>query len=202
VLILGSLCSYYESYRALNASETRFRHNWGKPRNSLGYLVSLARLERGSSRIQALRPGQPTRYPSQEDGETPQVQLRFLPLQTTHRRTIHRTEIISTEKAEGRCNYPSVVRPLIWRRNCTMTTAGNIRVNYWRDRAVAQGRLVAGFPPRRPGFVLNSDHVGFVLDKAALGLVFSEYFGFHCQAFRRLLYTHHPSLSGAGTIGR
>jgi hypothetical protein len=33
--------------------------------------------------------------------------------------------------------------------------------------------------------------VGFVVDKAALGQVFSEYLGFPCQAFYRLLYTHH-----------
>jgi hypothetical protein len=43
-------------------------------------------------------------------------------------------------------------------------------------RAVAQ-RLVAGFPPRRPGFAYEQ-HVGFVVDKVALGQVFSEYFGF------------------------
>jgi hypothetical protein len=30
----------------------------------------------------------------------------------------------------------------------------------------------------------------FVVDKAAPGQVFSEYFGFPCQAFHRLLYTH------------
>jgi hypothetical protein len=39
------------------------------------------------------------------------------------------------------------------------------------------GRLVAGFPPLRPGFKARSGYVGFVVDKAALGQVFSEYFG-------------------------
>jgi hypothetical protein len=48
-------------------------------------------------------------------------------------------------------------------------------------RAVAQ-RLDAGFPPRRPGFAYGQ-HVGFVVEKAALGQVFSEYFGFPCQSF-------------------
>jgi hypothetical protein len=44
--------------------------------------------------------------------------------------------------------------------------------------------------------------VGFVVDKVALGQVFSEYFGFPCQfSFHRLLHTHHLS-SGAGTIGQ
>jgi hypothetical protein len=41
-----------------------------------------------------------------------------------------------------------------------------------------------------------------VVDKVALGQVFSEYFSFACQfLFHRLLHIHHPS-SGAGTIGQ
>jgi hypothetical protein len=61
-------------------------------------------------------------------------------------------------------------------------------------RAVAQ-RLDAGFPPRRPGFAYGQ-HVGFVVDKAALGQVFSEYFGFSCQSFHRFLHYHnHPGLT-------
>jgi hypothetical protein len=46
-------------------------------------------------------------------------------------------------------------------------------LTYLRGRAVAQG-LDVGFPPRRPGFAYGQ-HVGFVVDKAALGQVFSEY---------------------------
>jgi hypothetical protein len=34
-------------------------------------------------------------------------------------------------------------------------------------------RLVPGFPPRRPGFEPRLDHVGFVVDKVAVGQVFS-----------------------------
>jgi hypothetical protein len=30
-----------------------------------------------------------------------------------------------------------------------------------------------------------------VVDEAALGQAFSEYFGFPCQSFYRFLYTHH-----------
>jgi hypothetical protein len=60
-------------------------------------------------------------------------------------------------------------------------------------------QLVAGFPPRRTGFEPRSDHVGFVVNEAALGQVFSEYFGFPCQAFHRLLHTNHHTSSGAGT---
>jgi hypothetical protein len=33
-------------------------------------------------------------------------------------------------------------------------------------------------------------HVGFVVDKAALGQVFSEYFGFLCQSFHQFLHHH------------
>jgi hypothetical protein len=41
-----------------------------------------------------------------------------------------------------------------------------------------------------------------VLDKLALGQVFSEYFDFPCQSFHRLLHTHHHPSSGAGTLGQ
>jgi hypothetical protein len=64
-------------------------------------------------------------------------------------------------------------------------------------------RLVAGFPPRRPGFDPRSGRVGFVVDKAALEQVFSEYCGFPCQSsFYQLLHNHHHLSSGAGTIGQ
>jgi hypothetical protein len=44
--------------------------------------------------------------------------------------------------------------------------------------------------------------VGFVVEKEALGQVFSEYLGFSCQfSFRRLLHTHYLS-SGVGIIGQ
>jgi hypothetical protein len=55
-------------------------------------------------------------------------------------------------------------------------------------RAVAQ-RLDAGFPPRRPVFAYGQ-HVGFVVDKAALGQDFCQYFGFPCQSFHRFLHYH------------
>jgi hypothetical protein len=45
--------------------------------------------------------------------------------------------------------------------------------------------------------------VGFVVDKVALGQVFSEYFDFLCQSsFHRLLHNHHHLSSGAGKIGQ
>jgi hypothetical protein len=61
-------------------------------------------------------------------------------------------------------------------------------------RAVAQ-RLDAGFPLWRLGFAYGQ-HVGFVVDNAALGQVFSEYFGFLCQSFHQFLHYHnHPGLT-------
>jgi hypothetical protein len=61
-------------------------------------------------------------------------------------------------------------------------------------RAVAQ-RLDAGFPPRRPGFAYG-EQVGCVVENAALGQVFSEYFSFPCQSFHRFLHYHnHPGLT-------
>jgi hypothetical protein len=64
----------------------------------------------------------------------------------------------------------------------------------------SSGGLVAGLPRRRPAFEPRSGHVGFVVDKVALGQVSSEYFSFPCQfSFHRLLHIHHLS-SGAGTI--
>jgi hypothetical protein len=47
-------------------------------------------------------------------------------------------------------------------------------------------RLVAGFPPQWPRFT-SGQHVGFVVDKATLGQVPSEYFGFPCQSFHQFI---------------
>jgi hypothetical protein len=45
--------------------------------------------------------------------------------------------------------------------------------------------------------------VGFVVDKAALGPVFSEYFGFPCQSFHQFLHHHnHPGLHNRPISGR
>jgi hypothetical protein len=64
-------------------------------------------------------------------------------------------------------------------------------------------RLVAGFPPWRSGFHPGSGQVGFMVDKVALGQVFSEYFNFPCQSsFHHLLHNHPHLSSGAGTIGQ
>jgi hypothetical protein len=58
----------------------------------------------------------------------------------------------------------------------------NLIVELTFKRAMPQlWRLVAGFPLWRPGFEPVSGHVEFVVDKVALGQVFSEYFGFPYQ---------------------
>jgi hypothetical protein len=76
----------------------------------------------------------------------------------------------------------------------TTNTEGPQTKTFTRGRAVAQ-RLDAGFPPRQPGFAYGQ-HVGLAMDKAALGQVFAEYFGFPCQSFHRFLHYHnHPGLT-------
>jgi hypothetical protein len=46
-------------------------------------------------------------------------------------------------------------------------------------------------------FLSGIKHVGFVVDKAALGQIFSEYFGFPCQSsFHQFLHHHNrPGLA-------
>jgi hypothetical protein len=45
-------------------------------------------------------------------------------------------------------------------------------------------------------------HVGFVVDKLALGQIFSEYFSFPCQfPLHQLLSSDHDLSTMAGTIG-
>jgi hypothetical protein len=69
-------------------------------------------------------------------------------------------------------------------------------------RTIAQA-VSRWLPPWRPGFDLRSSHVGFVVDRVALGQVSSEYFRFPCQSpFYQLLHNHHHLSSGAGTIGK
>jgi hypothetical protein len=49
----------------------------------------------------------------------------------------------------------------------------------------------------------GSGHVGFVVDRVALGQVFSKYFGFPCQSsFHQLLHNHPHLSSGLCTIGQ
>jgi hypothetical protein len=60
-------------------------------------------------------------------------------------------------------------------------------------RATAQA-VSRWLPTPAAGFKPGSGQVGFVVDKVALGQVFSEYFGFPCQySFHQILHHHnHP----------
>jgi hypothetical protein len=63
---------------------------------------------------------------------------------------------------EGNCNYAGTIKPYdILKVNKALVKA----VPWFR-------RLVAGLSPQRPGISPGSLHVGFVVDKLALGQVF------------------------------
>jgi hypothetical protein len=52
-------------------------------------------------------------------------------------------------------------------------------------------------PTAAARFKTGSSHVGFVVDKVALGQDFSEYFGFRCQSsFHQFLHNHHQHHPG------
>jgi hypothetical protein len=68
-----------------------------------------------------------------------------------------------------------------------------------RGRAIAQA-VSRWLPTTAAIFNPRSSHVGFVMDRVALGQVFYEYFGFPCQFSFHLLHHTHHLLSGAGTI--
>jgi hypothetical protein len=73
--------------------------------------------------------------------------------------------------SRARCNYAVYMR-------CDQIVTGlTIYLQSNTGGAITQV-LVAVFPPRLLEFEPGSDHVGIVVDKAALGHVFSEYFGF------------------------
>jgi hypothetical protein len=50
-------------------------------------------------------------------------------------------------------------------------------------------QLVTGLPSQRPGFDPRSCNMWLLVDKVALGQVFSEYFGFPCHSFHPVLST-------------
>jgi hypothetical protein len=69
---------------------------------------------------------------------------------------------------------------MVWKglqQGCSVAQA----VSRWLPTAAAQVRTRSG-------------DVGFVVDKMALGQIFSEYFGFPCQSsFHQILHSHnHP----------
>jgi hypothetical protein len=84
-------------------------------------------------------------------------------------------------------------------------TSGVHGDNYESDTFAAPPlrQLVPGFPPRRPASEPGSGHERFVVDKVALGEVFSEYLRFLCRySFHQELHNHHHFSSGAGATGQ
>jgi hypothetical protein len=63
-------------------------------------------------------------------------------------------------------------------------------------RAVAQA-VSRWLPTAAVRVRVQAEHVGFVVDKAAVGQVFSDYFDFPCQSsFHQFLHHHnHPGLT-------
>jgi hypothetical protein len=57
-------------------------------------------------------------------------------------------------------------------------------------------RLVAGPSPRSPGFTTGSIHVGFVVDKVALGQIFLLVLVFPCQYHSTIILHTHTSSAG------
>jgi hypothetical protein len=68
-------------------------------------------------------------------------------------------------------------------------------------RAIAQA-VSRRLPTTAARVEPRSGHMGFVVDKVALGQIFSQYFRFPCQfSFHQFLHTHHLP-SGAATTGQ
>jgi hypothetical protein len=96
----------------------------------------------------------------------------------------------------------------VWRTNlCTVDNIKSWKVSDWLTvskmdewLSLISGRAIAQVVSCwLPGF----EQVRFVVDRVALGQVFSECFGFPCQfSFHQLLHNHPHLSSGAGTIGQ
>jgi hypothetical protein len=72
----------------------------------------------------------------------------------------------------------------------------DVTVNWEVGSAAAQA-VTRWLPTAAARVRVRAEHVGFVVDKAALGQVFSEYFGFSCQSlFHQFLHHHnHPGMT-------
>jgi hypothetical protein len=88
-------------------------------------------------------------------------------------------------------------------RNTYLLNANNSYLKMTRGpRHSSSGKSLASHHGG-PGTIPGSGQVGFVVDKVALGQVFSEYFSFPYQSsFHKLLHNHPHLSSGAGTISQ
>jgi hypothetical protein len=86
---------------------------------------------------------------------------------------------------------------LLMRLKTTTLFKRKIEIKDDIDRAIAQAvsRRLAGLPPRRPGIKTGSSHVGFVVDKVALGQDFPSTLvspaNFHSTKFSTITITYH-----------
>jgi hypothetical protein len=63
---------------------------------------------------------------------------------------------------------------------------------YVLELCKSEGKRAALAYMTRPGFKTWFRHVGFMVNKVALGQIFSEYFGFPCQSsFHQFLHNHY-----------
>jgi hypothetical protein len=97
-----------------------------------------------------------------------------------------RKSIILIEVSQATPSRPSV------KGSVKVKTLGRVVVG----RAVAQA-VSRRLPTAAARVSDRAEHVEFVVDKVALGQVFSEYFGFPCQSsFHQFLHHHnHPRLA-------
>jgi hypothetical protein len=95
----------------------------------------------------------------------------------------------------GRLQSCNIVKKVV-HNSCSGKSYSDFSLSFMYHTAMTVPRWpsLAGFPPLQPGFDPGSGHVGFMVEKAALAQVFSEYFGFPCQAFRRLLHISFVSI--------
>jgi hypothetical protein len=72
----------------------------------------------------------------------------------------------------GRCKEEKISSP------CLESNSGSLACSY-TDRALAVAQAVSRWLPTAAARVrVRAEHMGFVVDKVALGQVFSDYFGF------------------------
>jgi hypothetical protein len=93
------------------------------------------------------------------------------------------------------CTYACGRAELDWTPRVAETVRRSTALSQIGKVTVLAGRAIAQAVSRwRPGFESGSGLMGFLVDKVALGQVFSEYFGFPCQSsFHQILHHHnHP----------
>jgi hypothetical protein len=84
----------------------------------------------------------------------------------------------------------------------TRTSLRKSRAKSYRGRTVAEV-VSRSLPTAAARVRVRAEHVGFLVDKVALGQVSSEYFGFPCQSFHQFLHHHnHPELAQYAIGGR